>query len=418
MTEGEFQPPGRLTHATLSIKPGRVKYKGTQSMSTDDTRHSPLHETHARLGANFIDFAGWNMPARYSSDLAEHHAVRKTAGLFDLTHMAEIIIIGPEAGQALDYAFAGTLSTIEHGRAKYSLLLGRNGGILDDVVIYRTGEDRYMVVANAANREIVVHELRDRTAFFNTEVFDETDNIALIAVQGPNATTILTGMGGFSLEDGLRDGEDFADRLHNLRYYRSVSGYFHDTAVLIARTGYTGEDGFELYTSPDIATLLWDAITETGTPLGLMPAGLASRDTLRLEAGMPLYGHELTATTFPSQAGLGRVVDLSKPGEFVGRQASETGPLMGAPMLVGLTGITRQAARVGYNVFSDTVATKPSGTITSGALSPTLGIPIAMAYVTPSLATPGTELSVDIRGKRVPFNVTELPFYNRKKNSP
>lgn len=391
--------------------------------SHDTDRLSPLHDAHQAAGASFTDFAGWQMPVRYSSDLAEHHAVRDAAGLFDLSHMAEIVVIGPEAGAALDYALAGKLSAVANDQAKYSLLLSRSGGIIDDLVVYRTGDDRYMVVANASNRFQVVEELRARTAPFDAEVFDESDDIALIAVQGPAALSILTATPGFAVEGGAYDGDDFASRLDGLKYYWSLPALYEGHPVLVARTGYTGEDGFELYLAPDNAPTLWDALLESGAAQGLVPAGLASRDTLRLEAGMPLYGHELGLDVYPAQAGLGRVVNLAKDTDFVGRAASEDGPDAEAPVLVGLMGRGKRAARAGYPVYAtaetdgaDAGHDESVGVVTSGALSPTIGVPIAMAYVAPRFARPGTELHVDIRGTRLGYTVTALPFYSRKKH--
>ena len=274
------------------------------------------------------------MPVRYSSDLAEHAAVRNAAGLFDLSHMGEILVVGPEAAEALDYALAGKLSAIEEGQAKYSLLLSREGGIIDDLVVYRTGDDRFLVVANASNREVVAEQLRDRCAPFDCLVEDESDDIALIALQGPKAEEILRNVEGFDLP-GLDD----------LKYYRAIPCDFRGHNVLVARTGYTGEDGFEFYIAPDAAPALWEAIAETGAGSGLVPAGLAARDTLRLEAGMPLYGHELSTETFPVQAGLGRVVALkTKEGDFVGRAAVEAGPRRRRPD-PRRTAIRRQARR-------------------------------------------------------------------------
>jgi aminomethyltransferase len=366
-------------------------------------RFSPLHQQHVNAGASFTDFAGWQMPVRYSSDLAEHHAVRTAAGLFDLSHMGEIVVIGPESADALDYAFAGKISAVAIGQAKYSLLLGREGGIIDDLVVYRTGEDRFIVVANASNRESVATELVERTAPFDCEVFDESDDIALIAIQGPKSFEILSQVPGVAVA-GLAD----------LKYYWSTPGQFEGHEILVARTGYTGEDGFEIYIAPDAAPALWRAIAETGAGSGLVPAGLASRDTLRLEAGMPLYGHELGPTTFPVQAGLGRVVNLKKEGDFVGRSAVETGPVDGARVLVGLRADGKRAGRADYPV-RDAHGVQV-GVVTSGALSPTLGYPIAMAYVDPAVQELGTELFLDVRGTSVPASVTALPFYTREAN--
>ena len=367
-------------------------------------RFSPLHQAHVDAGASFTDFAGWQMPVRYSSDLAEHHAVRTTAGLFDLSHMAEIRVTGPDAGAYLDYALAGELSAIALLQAKYSLLLTEGGGIIDDVVVYRTEPSEYLVVANAGNRAPAVEALTARAARFDVTVTDESDDTALIAVQGPTARAILTATAGFEAAD-----------LADLRYYRATGGSFRGVPVFIARTGYTGEDGFELYLPNADATALWDALRAAGSDHGLVPAGLASRDTLRLEAGMPLYGHELSRSTFPAQAGLGRVVNLAKATDFIGRAASEEGPSAEAPILVGLISTGKRAGRADYRIFRSLDAAEPEGIITSGALSPTLGYPIAMAYVPAPLARLGTEVYVDVRGTRIPATVTSLPFYKRPK---
>ena len=372
----------------------------TEELSQE--RLSPLHRIHQDAGASFTDFAGWQMPVRYSSDLAEHHAVRAAAGLFDLSHMGEILVLGPQASDALDFALAGKLSAIAIGQAKYSLLLDHDGGIVDDLVVYRTGEDRYLVVANASNRETVAAQLLERSSAFDCEVQDESDDIALIAIQGPRALEILREVPALNV-----------DGLDELGYYRSAPGLYRDHAVLVARTGYTGEDGFELYLAPEAAPALWEAIMETGAGSGLVPAGLASRDTLRLEAGMPLYGHELGLETLPAQAGLGRVVNLKKDGDFIGRAATERGPEQDARVLVGLKADGRRAGRAGYPVHADDGGA-PVGEVTSGALSPTLGYPIAMAYVEPAHAEPGTGLFIDVRGTRVPASVVPLPFYKRE----
>jgi glycine cleavage system T protein (aminomethyltransferase) len=369
-------------------------------------RLSPLHEVHVAGGASFTDFAGWQMPVSYGSDLAEHHAVRNTAGIFDISHMAEISVSGPDAAAFLDYALAGTMSTLTLMQAKYSLLLNESAGILDDLIVYHNAEGEYLVVANAGNHDVVLQELTSRVAGFDATVTDLSDATALIAVQGPRSREILEAAKGLTLLGGQTP-------LSELKYYRATGAAFGQGTVLIARTGYTGEDGFELYVDNADAEALWHALVEAGEPLGLIPAGLASRDTLRLEAGMPLYGHELGADILPVQAGLARVVHFTKEGDFVGRAAAEAGPGDAARVLVGLVSEGRRAGRAGYSVVhGDTVV----GEITSGALSPTLGYPIAMAYVDPKFSEPGTELDLDIRGTKVPATVTALPFYKREKN--
>lgn len=377
----------------------------TDTTANTPQRFSPLHQAHVAAGAQFTDFAGWQMPVRYTSDLAEHHAVRTAAGLFDLSHMAEIQVSGPDAGAYLDYALAGKLSAIDLQQAKYSLLLNEGGGIIDDVVVYRTGENDFLVVANAGNRFPAAEALLHRASRFDVQVTDTSDDVALIAVQGPNARAILEATPGL-----VPDGE-----LASLKYYRAMPATFNDASVLIARTGYTGEDGFELYIDVPMALALWDALATAGAPHGIVPAGLASRDTLRLEAGMPLYGHELTTTTYPAQTGLGRVVNLAKETDFVGRAASEEGPSAEAPVLVGLVSAGKRAGRAGYPVFRSADADQAEGEITSGALSPTLGHPVMMAYVAPGMAREGSEVFVDVRGTRIPATVTPLPFYKRQK---
>lgn len=364
-------------------------------------RLSPLHQVHVDAGASFTDFAGWQMPVRYSSDLAEHHAVRRSAGLFDLSHMAEILVTGAGAAAVLDYALAGKISAIAIGQAKYSLLLSPDGGIIDDLVVYRTHENRYGIVANASNRFEAAGALAARAADFDVTVFDESDGLALIAVQGPASLAIVEKLERLETVKPIRE----------LGYYWSTMGSYHGNEIMVGRTGYTGEDGFELYVRSAVATQLWHELMAAGEEYGMVPAGLASRDTLRLEAGMPLYGHELGLDTFPSQAGLGRVVNLKKEGDFVGRDASEAGAPAGARKLVGLVSEGKRAGRAGYAVYS--ADDREVGVVTSGALSPTLGYPIAMAYVDPAEIEAGTGLFIDVRGTRIPASVVPLPFYRR-----
>jgi aminomethyltransferase len=378
-------------------------------VSDPSSRLSPLHDVHVAAGATFTDFAGWRMPLRYGSELAEHHAVRGAAGLFDLSHMAEFRIEGAGAGAFLDFALAGVLSGGEVGRARYSLLLNDSGGVLDDVVVYRQADDRFLLVANAANRSVVGHALADRLAGLDLAgsavvVRDVSDEIALIALQGPASRAILEATVGLG-----RPTRPFAD----LGYYRATDADFAGIPVYVGRTGYTGEDGFELYVAADAAPALWGAIAQAGADAGLVPAGLAARDTLRLEAGMPLYGHELSTDTLPAQVGLARVVVLDPGHDFVGRTGVEAGPAPGARILVGLASEGRRAGRAGYRVL--TPDGREVGTVTSGALSPTLGHPIALAAVDPDVSAPGTALAIDVRDSPVAATVVPLPFYSRKQ---
>ncbi|SDK08916.1 aminomethyltransferase [Actinopolyspora mzabensis] len=364
------------------------------------SRKTPLHETHQQLGATFTEFAGWEMPLRYSGDINEHNAVRGTAGLFDLTHMGELRISGAQAAEALDYALVANASAITVGRARYTMICDEAGGVLDDLIVYRTGEREFLVVANAANAAVVSAELADRVRGFDTECTDLSDEYALIAVQGPVAKDILAPLTEIDLT--------------TVKYFAGYPGRVANCDVLLARTGYTGEDGFELFTSVNDAATVWQALSEAGAPHGIEPAGLACRDTLRLEAGMPLHGHELSTEVTPFDANLGRVVRLDKSGDFVGRAAlADAAERTAERTLVGLRGTGRRAPRHGYRVLDG--AGTDIGVVTSGAPSPTLGYPIAMAYVDHACAKTGTELQVDIRGKAVAVEVVDPPFYSRNR---
>ncbi|MGP5412546.1 glycine cleavage system aminomethyltransferase GcvT [Brachybacterium paraconglomeratum] len=376
-------------------------------MVDQDLRSTALEAVHASLGATFTDFAGWRMPVRYDSDLAEHKAVRESAGLFDLSHMGEIHLRGPQAGEALDHAMAGKLSAVAVGRAKYTLLLTEQGGVIDDVIIYRLAEDHFLVVANASNAVVDAEEIRARVAGFDVEVDDASDRTSLIAVQGPASEQILLDL--LAAEDSGVEGITGED-ITSMKYYRFAEGTYRGGDLLVARTGYTGEDGFELYVGDDSAEELWNALTAVGGDR-VVPCGLACRDTLRLEAGMPLYGNELSRDLLPAQAGMGRIVALSSKGDFVGREATEAAQTEGLPVLVGLAAEGRRAARAGSAVRDG--EGNEIGAVTSGVLSPTLGHPIALAYIDPSHREVGTELVVDVRGKDLPVRVVETPFYRR-----
>ncbi|MFE7605520.1 glycine cleavage system aminomethyltransferase GcvT [Brachybacterium paraconglomeratum] len=376
-------------------------------MVDQDLRSTALEAVHESLGATFTDFAGWRMPVRYDSDLAEHRAVRESAGLFDLSHMGEIHLRGPQAGEALDHAMAGKLSAVAVGRAKYTLLLTEQGGVIDDVIVYRLAEDHFLVVANASNAVVDAEEIRARVAGFDVEVDDASDRTSLIAVQGPASEQILLDL--LDAEDSGVEGVT-AEDITSMKYYRFAEGTYRGGDLLVARTGYTGEDGFELYVGDDSAEELWKALTAVGGDR-IVPCGLACRDTLRLEAGMPLYGNELSRDLLPAQAGMGRVVALSSKGDFVGREATEAAQTEGLPVLVGLAAEGRRAARAGSAVRDG--EGNEIGAVTSGVLSPTLGHPIALAYIDPSHREVGTELVVDVRGKDLPVRVVETPFYRR-----
>ncbi|MFF5372913.1 glycine cleavage system aminomethyltransferase GcvT [Streptomyces sp. NPDC013187] len=390
MTDGEDRPRPSCPLETPTVS------------STGQLRHTALDALHRSLGATMTDFAGWDMPLRYGSERDEHTAVRTRAGLFDLSHMGEITVTGPQAAQLLNFALVGNIASVGVGRARYTMICQADGGILDDLIVYRLGESEYMVVANASNAQVVLDALTERAAGFDAEVRDDRDAYALIAVQGPESPGILA-----SLTDADLDG---------LKYYAGLPGTVAGVPALIARTGYTGEDGFELFVKPEHAVQLWQALTKAGEGVGLVPCGLSCRDTLRLEAGMPLYGHELSRELTPFDAGLGRVVKFDKEGDFVGRAALREAAEDAnhePRVLVGLVAEGRRVPRAGYAVVADG---EVIGEVTSGAPSPTLGKPIAMAYVDAAHAAPGTTgVGVDIRGSHEPYEVVALPFYKRQK---
>ncbi|QPS34792.1 glycine cleavage system aminomethyltransferase GcvT [Brevibacterium casei] len=400
---------------------------------TAEIKETPLHDTHAKLGAAFTDFGGWDMPLKYGSELAEHRAVRETAGIFDLSHMGEVRITGAGAAAFLDYALVAKYSSMKVGKAKYGVIVNEEGYLLDDLITYRLGEEEFLIVPNASNTPAVVEALQDRLQTFLTEVepgsdvrmFDESGDTALIAVQGPNSQEIILA----ALDEGAKgefgprtttSDEDpsgtitVAEAVDQLGYYAWMPLTIAGIDLILARTGYTGEDGFELYVPNIGAVRLWDTLIAAGADHGLVPCGLAARDSLRLEAGMPLYGNELTLATTPYDAGLGRMIGFKTKGEFVARDAlAALGESEPERVLVGLTSSGRRAARSGSAILSDGAEV---GVVTSGQPSPTLGHPIALAYLDRALAVPGTEVEVDIRGKAHEFTVVDLPFYRRSEN--
>jgi aminomethyltransferase len=358
---------------------------------------TPLAARHAALGARIVEFAGWLMPLQYGGILDEHRAVRERAGLFDLSHMGELFVEGPEAAAGLGRALTSDPAALKVGRAHYSMICFPDGGILDDLIVYRLGDEQFMIVANASNAAAVSDALVERLAGMRLVLDDRSLATALVAIQGPRAAGILA-----PLTDVALDG---------LRYYAIAEGQVAGVPALVARTGYTGEDGFEVFVDGRAAATVWDALMSAGNAEGLVPVGLGARDTLRLEAGMPLYGNELGPDTTPFEAGLGRVVAFGKEGEFVGRGALERAQAAGPRQkLVGVVVRGRGIARHGYEVF---VGERRSGVVTSGTQSPTLGEPIAMAYVMPADSEPGTIVTIGIRDRRVPAEVVSLPFYKR-----
>lgn len=413
-------------------------------MSTENsTRETPLHDIHAQLGASFTDFGGWDMPLKYGSELAEHRAVREAAGIFDLSHMGEVRLTGSDAAAFLDYALVAKYSKMKIGKAKYGVLVNEAGYLLDDLITYRIGDEEFLIVPNASNTPTVVATLQERLQNFlqvespgaDATLVDESQGTALIAVQGPNSEAIILraldegahgefGPSTTSADDSSVNstGITVGEAVRELKYYAWMPLTIAGIDMMLARTGYTGEHGFELYIPNIAAPRLWETLTTAGADYGLVPCGLASRDSLRLEAGMPLYGNELSLETSPFDVGLGRMIGFTTKENFAARDAlAKLGETEPPRVLVGLTSAGRRAARSGASVFAsaDEVGAEGSssvGTITSGQPSPTLGHPIALAFLDRGLADPGTPVFVDIRGKAHEFSVTELPFYKRGEN--
>ncbi|HLI15388.1 MAG TPA: glycine cleavage system aminomethyltransferase GcvT [Acidimicrobiales bacterium] len=360
-------------------------------------RSSPLEALHAELGATFTQFAGWRMPLRYGSETAEHLAVRERAGLFDLSHMGELAVSGPAAGAALDRALVSRLSDLRVGRARYTMACDERGGVIDDLVAYRTGEEAYLLVVNAANTSAALDAVAAQVRGLDAQVADVSGRFALVAIQGPSASELLA----------PRCDAD----LGALPSYAATQALVAGHPGLVARTGYTGEDGFELFVAPEDARAVFEALLEAGA----LPAGLAARDTLRLEAGMPLYGHELDRDHTPFEAGLGRVVRLDKPGDFAGRAALEVAAARPpARRLAGLASLGRRVLRQGCPVV-ELAQGRSVGTVTSGAYSPTLRRPIAMAYVEADALDAGLQLGVALRSGVEAVEVVPLPFYRRAR---
>ncbi len=367
--------------------------------------HTPLYEWHAAHGARLVDFAGWAMPVQYRSVVEEHHATRRNAGLFDVSHMGRLRFEGAGAAALLDGLVSRRVLDQPPGQVRYALITNERGGVIDDVLVYHlsnaAGGSYYVMVVNAANREKVLRWLEVRTAGRrDVHTLDVSDAWAMLAVQGPRACELL--------QPCLPELD-----LAGLRFYRAVETVFdlsgERAAGVVSRTGYTGEDGCELMLGAAAAVRAWELLVAAGAA----PAGLGARDTLRLEAGMPLYGHELSEDIDPFQAGLDFAVDLEGR-EFTGRAAlieRRNSPRL--PRRIGLELAGRRAARQGDAVCH---GTERVGEVSSGSFSPTLGRPIAMAYVAPHETTEGRALEIDVRGRREPAVVVRLPFYRRQQS--
>ena len=364
-------------------------------MSETNLRKTPLYEKHLELGAKMAAFGGWDMPIQYEGILAESRAVRSGAGMFDVSHMGRVEITGPGAAAFLNRVLSSDVPKLRIGRARYGVICNPQGGIIDDTIVYRLDEERYLLVPNAGNADEVIDWLRKWAPDDGAVMDVMTDRLAMIAVQGPDAVGILDAMTPYELS--------------KVRPFRIVEAPLLGTDALLARTGYTGEDGFEVMLPSGSAVALWEALTGAG----VTPCGLGSRDVLRLEAGLPLHGNDIDATTNPYEAGLGRFVDPDRDGYVAGdalRRIRDAGP---ERSLVGFVMTGRGIARQGHPIMS---GPDQIGVVTSGSVSPTLDMNIGMGYVPTGFSDTGTRLQIDVRGRMIDAEVKPLPFYSRRKS--
>jgi aminomethyltransferase len=365
----------------------------------DSLKRTPLYDKHVALGAKMVPFGGWDMPVQYTGIKDEHNTVRARAGLFDVSHMGEFEVRGPNLVSFINYVSANDASKLDVGQAQYSMFLNAQGGTIDDIIVYRVGEEYALIVVNAGNIEKDwAHVSAVAEGFEGVTVTNRSDDYGLLAIQGPNAVELINSLTDIDVSE--------------IQYYGVREAQIGDFKVIVARTGYTGEDGFELFVQGQEAAALWDRLLEEGKELGLAPAGLGARDTLRLEASMPLYGHELNDDTSPIEAGLGYFV--AKQGDYIGAERQRElrkGPLGRKLVMLKLT--DRGIAREGYKIYN--AEGEEIGQVTSGSMTPYLNVAIAQAYVHPDYSKVDSTVYIDIRGKHIPAVVVTRPFYKRDK---
>ncbi|MHB0968269.1 MAG: glycine cleavage system aminomethyltransferase GcvT [Thermoanaerobaculia bacterium] len=370
----------------------------SHSQSDTPLKKTPLNQVEHDLGGKMVDFGGWELPVQFSGILEEHAAVRERAGLFDVSHMGEVFVSGPQALEFLQSITPNDVSMLEDGRCQYNALLYPTGGFVDDILIYRRAVDDYLIVVNAGNTDKDAEWIADCASGYDVRVENKSAQYAQIALQGPLSQQILQPLTDVNLA--------------LMKYYRFASGTVDGVDAIVSRTGYTGEDGFEVYLAPREAGRIFKRILDAGAPSGLLPCGLGARDTLRLEAKMALYGNDIDHTTTPIEADLGWIVKLDK-GEFIGRDVLQRESAEGPKRkLVGFAMVDRGIARHGYPVVE---GGRETGVVTSGTHSPTLKKAIGLAYLPLERTAPGTEFMILIRGKETRARVIPTPFYKRAK---
>ncbi len=357
-------------------------------------KKTALYDRHVSLGARMEPFAGYIMPIKYTSVQDEHNTVRKGVGVFDLSHMGEFRVRGGDACRFLDYLLTND-ADVEAGQAYYSTMCYPDGGIVDDLIVYRISPDEYLMVVNASNIEKDWAWVNNHTAGYSVDLTNESEDTALVAVQGPDSEKVV---------QKLTDTD-----LSTIEYYHHVSGEAAGRKALIARTGYTGEDGFELYLKPEDAEAVWDAVMKAGKEFGIKPIGLGARDTLRLEVGYPLYGNDIDHTTTPIEARLGWVVKLKTDKDFIGREVmARQKTEKPSRYIIGLEVLGKGFPRHGAELFD---GNRKVGIVTSGSIAPALGHGVCLAFVEKGYHKVDTELEAEVRGRRIPVKAVKLPFY-------
>jgi aminomethyltransferase len=362
-------------------------------------KKTPLYDRHVSLGGRIVEFGGWMMPVQYTGLSHEHQSVRTKAGLFDVSHMGEVHVEGPDAEAFLNHLVTNNVSRLITGGAQYTVMCKESGGIVDDLLVYKRGENRYLLCINAGNIDSDYEWIKQQSQkFSNLKISNQSEAYCQIALQGPKSVAILSKLTTLPIAD--------------IKYYHFIEGDFLGAATIISRTGYTGEDGFELYAPANMATQIWDALLDAGKDFDLVPCGLGARDTLRLEAKFPLYGHELSLDINPLEAGLAWVVKLDKA-NFVGKEAllkiKEKGMHRA---LVGLKVLDKGIPRQGYELFTADGA-KRIGIVTSGTMSPSLGYPVAIAYIDLPHNSIGTKVAAKVRDRLYNAEIVSTPFYKK-----
>lgn len=388
-------PNERATASFVFVLFRNLVKHSTQLTTGPLVRKTPLNSWHHTHNGRMVDFAGWEMPVQYSSIVEEHSAIRKAVGLFDISHMGRLQFRGDLADEFLNGILTNDTSKLRVGNVRYSLVCGKDGGILDDVLVYRLS-DRWEMVVNASNREKLIDWLSNSAGFAAIEFTDATLHTGMIAVQGPRALELL--------------GRASSLPLGEMNYYTTADVTLLDAPALVSRTGYTGEDGFEIVVPANETERIWQKLMEEGSSLGVVAAGLGCRDTLRLEAAMPLYGHELNETIDPLTAGLAFAVKFHKP-EFIGKAALEQ--IRSAGLKMARVGLLLEGRRIAREESQVLINGEPVGRVTSGTFSPTLQKVIAMAYVPRQFSTVGTKVEISLRGTLISGEVSNLPFYKR-----